>query len=168
MLKGQDIVVLVRLLAPSLEPGTVREIGAPLGFGPSVVQRALDRLERVRLVDDGKRRPNRIRSREVLVHAVPYIFPPEQAGASRGTPTGWAAPPLSERLAPVEDLPPIWPDPEGTVRGISIGPLHESVPAIARADAWSYSVYALVDAIRLGEPRIRGMAVDHLDSLLAA
>jgi hypothetical protein len=61
-----------------------------------------------------------------------------------------------------QELPPVWPDQEGTVRGVEFAPLYKSVPRAARRDARLYELLALVDAIRGGTPAIREHAVREL------
>jgi hypothetical protein len=57
-------------------------------------------------------------------------------------------------IAPLaNELPLVWPDPDGQVRGRSVTPLYKSVPQIARRDAGLYELLALVDGIRCGSNR---------------
>ena len=60
-----------------------------------------------------------------LVNGVPYAFPASLQATTRGVPTAWAAPVLSQRLV-ANEPPPVWPDPEGTVRGQAVKPLYPS------------------------------------------
>ena len=64
--------------------------------------------------------------------------------------------------------PPVWPDADGTVRGIEFSPLYKSVPQAAKRDAKLYQLLALVDAIRGGEGPEREAAVRELQLRLAA
>jgi hypothetical protein len=72
-------------------------------------------------------------------------------------PTAHAAPPLAQKFArsASRDLPPVWPDPEGSVRGLEVSPLYRSAPNAAKRDADLYRLLALVDAIRGGRARRR-------------
>ena len=119
------------------------------------------------LLDALSRRVNVAQGEEFLVHGVKYVFPAVLGGETRGIPTAWAAPPLAEQLAPSNDLPPVWPDPRGDIRGIALEPLHDSAPEIARRDPALAERLALIDAIRLGDPRIRGLATKLLHERLA-
>ncbi|HET8638706.1 MAG TPA: hypothetical protein VFL89_00495 [Solirubrobacterales bacterium] len=167
MLKGQDILVLLKLVD---EPNgwTVRSVGEPLGLDPAGIHRALKRLEGARLVDRERQRVNRSNAEEFLVHGLKYQFPIQQGGLIRGMPTAWAAPPLDGELAPVNEPPPVWPDPKGKVRGVALEPLHENAPSIARKDPRLAERLALIDAIRLGNGRIRSLAARHLCRSLRA
>ena len=144
----------------------MRALGDALELDPASVHRALGRLEEARLVDAARRRVNRSNAREFLLHGLKYAFPPNQGGMSRGMPTAWAAPPLSELLAGVDDPPPVWPDPKGKTRGVALQPLHENAPAVARKDRMVAEQLALLDGIRLGDGRVRSLAAEELGKRL--
>jgi hypothetical protein len=167
MLKGQDIVVLLKVAG---EPAnwTVRALESAVGIPRAGVHRSLQRLNAAGLYDLERRRANVSRSEEFLVHAVKYLFPPELSGETRGVPTAWAAAPLVDELAPQTDLPPVWPDPHGTVRGLAVAPLHPAAPEISRRDPALAERLALVDALRMGDPRVRGLAADLLSKRLSS
>jgi hypothetical protein len=165
MLKGEDIVVLLKLaLAPT--DWTVRSLEAQVGIPRSVIQRSTVRLTDAGLLDSQSRQVNHSRAEELLIHAVKYIFPAVLGGDTRGTPTAWAASPLVGELAPSSDPPPVWPDPMGQVRGIALVPLHHSASKIAHSDPLLGELLALVDALRLGDARIRQLAVKLLGERL--
>jgi hypothetical protein len=105
---------------------------------------------------------------EFVIHGVRYAFPTEEKGIARGMPTARAAPPLVDELAPGDRMPPVWPDPQGEVRGVAIEPLYRSVPRAARQDAVLYELLALVDAIRIGGARERKLAESLLRPRLQA
>ena len=63
MLKGQDILVLLKLLDAPMS-WTMRSLGRSLDLDPAGVHRALGRLEEARLVDADRERVDR--SNEVL------------------------------------------------------------------------------------------------------
>lgn len=166
VLNGQDIVVLLKLAGQD-EGWTVRSLAAELGIPRAGVHRSLQRLSVAGLYDLDRRRTNLSQAEEFLVHAVKYLFPPELSGETRGIPTAWAARPLADELALQTDLPPVWPDPEGRQRGIALAPLHPAVPKLAGRDPALAERLALIDAIRMGDARIRGLAIKHLNRRLA-
>jgi hypothetical protein len=73
-------------------------------------------------------------------------------------PTAWAAPVLSGKISASEQMPPVWPDPDGKVQGTAVQPLYPSVPHAARRDPALYDLLALVDALRIGRARERSLA----------
>lgn len=103
---------------------------------------------------------------EFLVHAVKYAFPAQRGEPTRGLPTAHAAAPLRTQIASAGDLPPVWPDPDGEVRGGSFEPLHRAVPNAARKDPRLYELLALIDALRDGRVRERQLAEKALSALL--
>jgi DNA-binding transcriptional MocR family regulator len=166
MLKGEDIVVLLKL-AVGPPAWTLRSLEAEIGIPRSVIQRSLVRLEQAGLLEE-RRRVNLGRAEELLIHGVKYMFPPIRSGETRGVPTAWAAPPLQERFADSAELPPVWPDPMGAVRGIALEPLHDSVPEASRRDRTLAELLVLTDGLRLGDARVRGVAEDLLRARLGA
>ena len=84
-------------------------------------------------------------------------------GPSLGVPTAWAAPPLAGRIVTSrEELPPVWPDGRGERRGLAVRPLHPSAIEAARRDPALGERLALLDALRLGGPRIKAEAAELL------
>jgi hypothetical protein len=165
VLKGEDIIVLLKLAEPP-DGSTMRSLEADLGIPRSVVHRSVRRLADARLVDAGGRRVNLGRAEELFVHGVKYMFPPVRGGETRGWPTAWAAAPLDSRLAPTNELPPVWPEPTGDVRGLALEPLHASAPGIARKDPALGERLALIDALRLGDVRVGARAAELLHERL--
>jgi len=166
VLSGQDTVVLLKL-AGRVGEWTVRSLEADLAIPRAGVHRSLQRLVAAGLYDLDRRRTNIGQTEEFLVHAVKYLFPPELNGETRGIATAWAASPLVEEMAPQSDLPFVWPDPHGGERGIALAPLHPAVPQLARRDLALGEALALIDAIRIGDTRVRGIATKLLRQRLA-
>jgi hypothetical protein len=57
---------------------------------------------------------------EFLVHGLKYAFPAEHGEVTRGVATSYAAEPLKSEIASSNDLPPVWPWPDGETRGVSL------------------------------------------------
>lgn len=112
--------------------------------------------------------PARVHSRnlaEFAVHGAKYAFPANRLPVSVGVPTSHSAPAFAGVFAPSSD-DWVWPHPNGTVRGPGIEPLHPSVPFAAIQDAKLYEMLALLDALRVGRARERGMALKRLPLLI--
>jgi len=103
---------------------------------------------------------------EFLIHGVEYAFPVQRGETTRGMPTAYAAPPLSDQIAANGDLPPVSPDPDGKVRGASLEPLHKPAPRAARKDPALHELLALIDALRDGRVRERRLAEKELTARL--
>lgn len=159
-LKPQDVLFLLKLVVKDEEPWTFNELAIELGMSPSEVHGAASRTVAARLaIKDEKRvRPNIRNLLEYLIHGIQYSFIPDRGGMNRGVPTAYAAAPLIDRFVSDSEPPPVWPDPNGKIRGESFSPLYKSVPVAAKKDSKLYELLALVDAIRGGKAREREMA----------
>jgi hypothetical protein len=166
MLKGQDILVLLKLLRAPAGP-TLRALGAELGLDPASTHRAVKRLREARLVGGPRLRPNRAAAEEFLLHGFRYAFPAREGAPTRGIATAWGAPPLRGRIQ-ADDPPPVWPYPEGDAHGLALEPIHRKVPEATRDDPELAEQLALLDALRVGDGRVRGLATDELRRQLRA
>lgn len=163
ILKPQDIVILMKLVVIGKGQWSYSRMAGALWMSPSEVHAGVKRIIKARLalVHQDRTLPNARNLEAFLIHGVPYVFVPELGEITRGMPTGYAGPALSPFFQPVDDLPPVWPDPDGEVRGQSFSPLYKSVPQAAREDEKLYELLTLVDAVRGGRARERQMA--HLE-----
>lgn len=167
MLQPSDVVVLFALLSQD-QPWTLRSLAARLGVQHSRVQRAVDRLAEAGLYDAGSRRVVPHATEEFLDHALRYLYPVREGPLMRGVPTAWAAAPLRDEIVAGDDLPPVWPDPGGTVRGPSVKPLDDRLPTLTRDWPEVAELAALADALRLGDARSRAAAKRHLHDRIYA
>ena len=167
-IRPQDVVVAVKLAlaAPQARP-TYPELAAALEMSLSEVHGAVKRATVAGLVDVN-RRANRIALLDFLVQGLKSAFVPERGPLTRGMPTAHGAPPLDKLVGLGAEPPPVWPDPDGTVRGESFAPLYRSVPKAAKKDPKLYEALCLVDALRGGRLRDRALAEEHLRKLLVS
>lgn len=164
VLKPQDVLVVLKLVALGGQPWSYAWLAVQLGMSPSqlhsAVKRALAAQLALRKGEDIV--PNIRNLEEFLLHGIKYVFVPERGEPTRGIPTGHAAPPLNKHFVPSGELPPVWPDPQGEVRGVAFSPLYSLAPGAARADPQLYELLVLVDAIRGGRARERELAIKEL------
>jgi len=167
-LKPQDILFLLKLVSIGKNPWSYNKLAVALGMSPAEVHAAARRAVTARLAvrEQGSIRPVVRNLEELLVHGLRYVFPPGRGSMARGVPTLSAAPPLVAEMADSPELPYVWPDPEGAVRGLAFSPLYRSAPVAARADERLYELLVLVDAIRGGQIRERRLAVKELKKRL--
>jgi hypothetical protein len=169
ILKPQDVVVLLKLVALGDQPWTFQRLAVELSISQSEVHAAVKRAVAAKLMSDASSstgRPLRPQLAEFLVHGVKYAFPPKRGELTRGVPTGYAAPPLDSQIAGSNEPPPVWPYAEGTTRGYALAPLYRTVPEAALRDSALYELLALVDAIRDGRARERSLAEKALEKRL--
>lgn len=160
--KPQDIVVALKLALAVAPRPSYADLAADLGMSASEVHAAVRRLGEARLLDPETQEVRREALCNFLIHGVPHAFPARTREVTRGLPTAWAAPALAGKISAGEQIPPVWPDPDGQVQGAAVKPLYSSVPHAARRDPALYDLLALVDALRLGRARERAMAEKEL------
>ena len=165
-LLSQDVLVLAKLVRYGGARPPIAQVASDLALSPSQVHASFKRLERSRLIDVQTSRPLLKAVDEFLIHGVKYAFPVERGEPTRGIPTAYAAPPLSDQISGSGDLPPVWPDAEGKVRGITLEPLHRAAVKAARQDPALYELLALIDAVRDGRARERQLAEKELSARL--
>jgi len=166
MLKSQDLLVILKLAEESEQRPTFPYLANSLGISASEAHAAVKRAARSGLVDEATRTVKKAALLEFIEHAVKYMFPPDWEGVTPGVATSYAAAPLNSHFR-VEDLPPVWPHPLGTVRGEGLAPLYRSAPDAAMRDPQLYQWLALVDAIRAGRARERQLAIAEVSRRLA-
>lgn len=164
-LKPQDIVVAFKLVLNGRDVAYA-QLGSELGMSASEVHGAVRRLAEGGLLITGKRQVLCKPFYDLLIYAVSHVFPAREGEITRGMPTAWAAPVLSSRFQSDMEGKPVWPDPEGTIRGNSVVPLYPSVPKAAKTDPHLYEMLALVDALRIGRARERKIAGEELKKRL--
>jgi hypothetical protein len=114
---------------------------------------------------DGGPIVNRRALEEFLAFGVRYVFPAKTLGLARGIPTGLTAPIFQGELKSGGDQIPVWPDPHGDTVGLAVDPLYKTVTRAVREDRTLYELLAIVDSIRIGQPRERKLAIKHLQQL---
>ncbi len=165
-LLSQDVVVLAKLISYGGTRPSIAQLAADLSLSSSQVHLSLKRLERSHLIEGQGGRPVLRAVEEFLLHGVKYAFPARRGEATRGIPTAYAAPPLNDQIVESGDLPPVWPDADGDLRGVTLEPLHKTVPKAARKDPVLHELLALVDALREGRARERQLAERELSARL--
>lgn len=165
-LKPQDILMLLQIALQEEEKWSYATLANDLFMSASETHAGLARAEASRLFDPIRKKVNKRAFAEFLIHGVKYAYPPTRGGQTRGIPTGYAAPPLSSYFTNTVGEPPVWPAPEGTVRGYEFSPLYRSAPDAALKSAKLYEMLALVDAIRGGVARESQLAVSEINARL--
>ena len=119
------------------------------------------RLAEAGVYDGDSRQAIPYEAEEFVEHALRYLHPVNLGALVRGVPTAWAALPLRAELVS-DDPPPVWPDPNGSVRGQAVAPLDSRLPALSRTWPAVAQLAALADAMRLGDASTRAVAQRHL------
>ena len=164
-MRGVDIIVVLDLVRRRSADWTVRSVAVDLGLPPAAVQRAVSRLASTPVLDARTRRVNRTEVEHLLIDAARFMFPARLGSETRGVPTAWGSRPLADQLAP-GDGSPVWPSATGQVRGFALEPLHEAAIGLSETRPELYELLTLVDALRVGDTRIRSVAAGLLRTRL--
>lgn len=148
----------------------VRALAQETGISKSQVSLSLQRMMDVGLAKRDRRlgvpRANSRLLLDFLEHGLRFVFPASPGELTRGITTSFSAPVLEGKLMSAGDLPMVWPDAKGNTKGQAVEPLFKSVTYAVRRDPEMYALLALTDAIRLGQPRERNLAISMLKKRL--
>jgi hypothetical protein len=168
ILKPQDIVILLKLVTKGDDKWSYASLADELFMSSSEVHAGIKRAIAARLMDKYRKMPIKKSLEEFLIHGVKYAYPPKRGSLTRGLPTSYAGPPLKDIISNSNEPPPVWPDPEGNIRGYEFSPLYKSVPKAAVNDKKFYELLVLVDAIRDGRARERELAIQEIKKRITA
>lgn len=179
-MKSQDLGLLLKLVCmqrrerASSEQSilldqrySVRALAFETGISKSQVSLALQRNFEVGLAirdrEFGVPRTNTNGLFEFIAYGLRYVFPAKLGAVTRGVATSLAAPVLKGQLISTGEFTPVWSDAQGDTKGQAVVPLFKSVTYAIRKDDELYALLALVDAVRLGQPRERNLAIKMLE-----
>ena len=141
---------------------TARMLEVMTGISKSQINLALNRCLDVGLAKKDRRlgvpRVHTKALYNLIVHGVKYVFPVKPGEITRGIATAFAAPVLKDKLMSAGELVLIWPDANGSIKGQAVEPIFKSAVYAALKDAEIYALLALMDAIRIGQPREANLA----------
>lgn len=103
---------------------------------------------------------------EFIIYGLKYVFPAKPGELVRGIATTFSAPILKDKLLSAGEFKLVWPNADGNTKGLAIEPMFKSVGYAVRYDPTLYAMLALVDAIRMGQPREKNLAQAMLQELL--
>ena len=166
MIKGQDIVVLAKLMDKNAWELTYAELGEATRISASEAHSAIRRLQEASLVNSERHLMKR-NVREFLFHALRYFFPLKYAGGvTKGMPTSYSAP-VAHDMFSTSGLPPVWNGSDGTVLGLGVEPVYPTAPAAAESSPALYNALALIDMLRGGRIRERLFAEGKIEEMLS-
>jgi len=163
-MKGQDILVLLKLVVIGGREFRVHDLAKELGISASELSNSIRRSIDAGLIDPADRGCIRPALLEFMLHGFRYVFPAKPGEITRGMPTAHSAPPLKDKISANIDL--VWPLPKGPNRGQAIKPIYRSAPIAAHNDPTLYQLLALADALRVGLTRERNMAAELLEAMI--
>jgi len=164
ILKPQDIVILLKIIALGDKPWLHHTLAEELGMSQSEVSQSLTRSCYAGLIDTSKKKVNRHALKELLTSAISYVFPQHPGPIVRGVATAHSAEPLNKYISSAEKY--VWPSAKGQERGQAIEPLYSTVVQATAKDRELYELLSLVDAIRVGRTREKEIAKKELEKKL--
>lgn len=156
-----DVVTALRLLRPS---GTLQHIADELSVAPSQIHASLGRLVVAGLLRTEGRATNPRALGEFLLAGVRYAFPARRGALVDGVPTAYSAPPLAAQFDAVDVV--VWTAPRHprAVRGFGMTPLYPKASELVTSSPETYQLLTIVDALRIGEPKVRSLARTELEA----
>ncbi|GAA5443984.1 hypothetical protein Misp06_02164 [Microbulbifer sp. NBRC 101763] len=157
---GGDVLAQLGAL-PAFEY-SARGLAAETGISKSQISLSLNRCIEIGLAIKDRKlgvpRANTKALYEFILYGLRYVFPARPGRITRGIATAFAAPVLQEKLMSAGEFQPVWADARGNTKGMEVAPLFKSAPQAVKRDPEMYALLALVDAIRIGQPRERNLA----------
>lgn len=163
MLQPSDIASLLYLRLHPADPYSA--MAERLGISKSTAHESVRRLVRNRLAHESREAMAVVAegpAMDFLAFGVPYTFAPDTVPDARGVATGLRVLAAREASGMSAALALVWPSKLGDARGIGVPPLVPAAPDLPHRDPPLYRMLALVDALRLGDARERGVARDLL------
>ena len=160
VLKPQDLVVALKLHVSEPANLPYARLGSALCISQFEAHAAVQRLLAARLVTRiaNRTRPVIASLKTFLINGAVYAYPAVHGEVTIGVPTAQAVAPLKDLVVGVSELPPVWPDAQGEVRGQALMPSYPTVPRAVQTDPALWELLALFDALRIGQARERNLA----------
>jgi hypothetical protein len=161
-MRPHDIAVLLQIIIADKD-WMNKDLSSSLLISPAEISNSLQRSVISGLLDSSKRRVMRNALLNFIQHGLPYAFPAIKGGVTRGIPTGYSAPIMSEYLMTSEQI--VWAFSKGTTRGEAVAPLYPNAVEASLNNPRLYDLLALLDVMRLGKVREREIAVKLLKQI---
>lgn len=168
-LKPQDLAVAFKLVCLQGRRLPYAALANALHLSPFEAHACIARLTASRLLSEVDGLPALVMPafRPFVLHGAPYFFPAVRGEVTVGFPTAYGVEPLKSKVLFTDELAPVWPHPDGPVRGTTLLPLYPKLPLAAQSDLPFYELLALFDALRIGQARERELVRSLLEARLA-
>src|SRR5579862_1289112 len=157
-LRPSDLVVACQLTLST--DSSFASLASGIGLSTGECHNAVRRLGMASLMNAMTRRPVVDLLVRFLVFGAPHAFPPMLGPSTIGVPTAQSSPPFEGSIA--EDGGLVWPDADGTARGLALTPLFTRAAELPRRNPPLYEVAAIIDTLRVGNAREKKIAEELL------
>ncbi|MGH8804619.1 MAG: hypothetical protein ACREXN_07730 [Polaromonas sp.] len=167
-LKPQDLAMAFKLVCLVGQRLPYAVLAQALHLSQFEAHACIARLTGARLLTEVNGMPALVMPalRPLVLQGAPYFFPAVRGEVTVGFPTAYGVEPLKSKVLFSDELPPVWPHPDGPVRGTMLLPLYPKLPLAAQGDKPFYELLALFDALRIGQARERELARSLLEERL--
>lgn len=162
-MRPQDIVILLKILTTDNQ-WQYRDIAADLAVSISEISESLHRSHIAGLIDESRRKVHRQSLMEFIEHGLHYVFPQLPGTIVTGLPTGHSHPFFKNKFS--VEIEYVWPDVNGTTRGLAINPLYKGVTSAVKKDEQLYKLLSCIDVIRMGKVREKKIAIKELSRFI--
>jgi hypothetical protein len=163
-MRPQDVVILLKILTVTDSNWQYRDLANSLSISVSEISESLNRSHMAGLVDESRRKVYRQSLMEFIQYGLHYVFPQVPGSMVTGMPTAHSHPFYNKKF--ISELNYVWPDENGTLRGLAIQPLYKSVVKAVKKDDALYKLLASIDIIRVGKTREMKVAVAELKKFI--
>ena len=159
-LKPQDLAMAFKLVCLGGQKMPYTELARAMQMSQFEAHACMARLAGARLLTEVNGVPALVMPafRPLVLQGAAYFFPAVRGEVTVGFPTAYGVEPLKSKVLFSDELPPVWPHPDGPVRGSTLLPLYPKLPLAAQDDPALYELLALFDALRIGQARERELA----------
>ena len=156
-----DVPVILKLLINEGNQIQSIELSRTLYISQSEISESLNRSKIARLISPDGKTVLKKSFFEFLIYGLKYIFPASPGVLTRGVATAHSAKVFSKLFLKSNDVY-VWAYDDGDVRGQMIEPLYKNAVKASLEDDKLYEFLALLDVIRVGNPRELYIATDEL------
>lgn len=168
-LKPQDLAMAFKVVCLCGQKMPYAELARSMYMSQFEAHACLARLTAARLLTEVNGAPVLVMPafRPLVLQAAAYFFPAVRGEVTVGFATAHGVESLQSKLQPDGELVPVWPHPDGLVRGNTLLPLYPKLPLAAQGDSRLYEMLALFDGLRIGQARERELVRGMLEERLA-
>jgi translation elongation factor EF-1beta/biotin operon repressor len=166
-IKSQDILILMKLITLKGSPFRQVDLSSSLGISQAEIAYSLDRLKFSGLINEDKKKVNKLNSIEFLLHAVKFMFPMEYDAPARGIKVGPSSDMIRKEVKEKLDMDFVIPTLDGENVGFGIKPIYATTGKVVQSDEKVYELVNLVDILRgLGGVRHKKFAETKLRQII--
>jgi hypothetical protein len=159
-----DVVILLKIVCLDSKLWQYRDLSSQLYISVSEVSESLSRSHIAGLIDESKKKVRVNNLVEFIEFGLPYVFPAVPGQIVTGVPTAYSNPFYKAHFLGSVDY--VWKDEQGTMRGLSIEPLHKGVTKAVLKDEVLYKLLSGIDILRVGRAREKKMALEQMKMLI--